>query len=95
VKEDGSSDSSEEDDELAQKRGSGLPTPLSKDGTNVLQLQKKVKPPVKKSKLEVLKEEMNKITKDFVESSALFEELMSIYRKGERALKIEMNSTIQ
>ena len=88
IKEDGSSGSSDEENEQTQKRGSGLPTPMSKDGNTVLQLQKKVKPPVKKSKLDIMKEEMNKITKDFVESSALFEELMSIYRKGERALKI-------
>jgi len=50
-------------------------------------LQRKPKAPAKKSKIEVLREEMDKLTKDFVESSALFDELMNIYTKGERALQ--------
>ncbi len=30
---------------------------------------------------------MDKLTKDFLESNALFDELMNIYSKGKRALK--------
>jgi hypothetical protein len=36
---------------------------------------------------------MDKLTRDFVESSALFDELMSIYTKGERALQKKMRFT--
>ena len=36
---------------------------------------------------------MDKLTKDFVESSALFDELMNIYTKGERALQKQMRFT--
>jgi hypothetical protein len=41
----------------------------------------------KKSNLDLIKEEFDKFTKEFFESSALFDELVSIYKKGERDLK--------
>ncbi len=92
VKEDaeGSSESSEEEEGTIKKgQISG------KDGPPAIQLKKKSKQPVKKSKLEILREEMDKLTKDFVESSALFEELTNIYKKGERALKKKMTDNAQ
>jgi len=41
------------------------------------------KPVVKKKKMEIIKEELEKLNKDFFESQAIIDELMNIYKKGE------------
>jgi len=38
---------------------------------------------VKKKKMEIIKEELEKLNKDFFESQAIIDELMNIYKKGE------------
>ena len=42
--------------------------------------------------MEIIKEEIEKLNKDFFESQAIIDELMNIYKKGEEQLKKKLNS---
>jgi len=50
------------------------------------------KPVVKKRKIDIIKEELEKLNKDFFESQAMIDELMNIFKKGESQLKKKLNS---
>ena len=50
-----------------------------------------VKAVVKKNKMDIIKEELEKLNKDSFESQAMIDELMNIFKKGESQLKKKIN----